>query len=189
MTTNLNSGWRVVSTMSSRGLEWWTTHMDDMFIDREESCKNAITFLMSSGHGKTHYISMLGPRGVYIKWDAQSICTATRWKYCVKIHLFLRGNLLPYLNSWYILSEQLILYNKWAQRKCTVIRSKDNKVIPILRLQLGIQLSKFTISPLTKRSDKKILFNSWGWLFIIFTLPIKESRKKTHILRSGWNRF
>ena len=55
---------------------------------REESCKNAITFLMSSGHGKTHYIStMHGPRGVYIKWDAQSICTATRWKYCVKIHL------------------------------------------------------------------------------------------------------
>ena len=54
---------------------------------REESCKNAITFLMSSGHGKTYYISMHGPRGVYIKWDAQSICTATRWKYCVKIHL------------------------------------------------------------------------------------------------------
>ena len=54
---------------------------------REESCKNAITFLVSSGQGKTYYISMHGPRGVYIKWDAQSICTATRWKYCVKIHL------------------------------------------------------------------------------------------------------
>ena len=33
VTTNLNSGWRVVSTMSSRGLEWWSKHVYHMFID------------------------------------------------------------------------------------------------------------------------------------------------------------
>lgn len=33
VTTNLNSGWRVMSIMSLRDLEWWTAHVYHMFID------------------------------------------------------------------------------------------------------------------------------------------------------------